>query len=331
MDTRHHHCSYCGHDNAELLRAEERMLGRGESFEYTRCLGCGAMELAAIPADLGSYYPDNYYSFVPAEPKFTPSGWRAPLLRMQYRATVFGTGGLGSLLARRKKSWMAVDISRWLKHSPVRSQRARVLDVGCGNGLRLCSLHEIGYSDLTGVDPFVPANRQIRPGLRVLKQQLSETQDGPYDLIMLHHSLEHMPNHAAAMADIHRLLSSRGACLVRIPMAGGRPHAKYGNRWVEWDAPRHLVLHTETSFRHLAMSAGFRVIRVDWDSDRFAYWASELYERDLSLVDSATGKHRDPADHFSEAELTKFDELAAEDNRLGQASRAAFWLMKASH
>ncbi len=330
METRQHHCPYCGHEHAEILRAEERMLGLGESFEYTRCLGCGAMELAQIPTDLGRYYPSNYYSFHPAEPQYAPSGWRAPLTRLQHRATVFGTGGIGGLLARRHKSWQAVEINRWLKHCPNRSFNARVLDVGCGNGLRLCRMFEIGYSDLTGVDPFVAADRSIRPGLRVRKQQLSEHRDGPYDLIMLHHSLEHMPDHGRVLTDINRLLSPKGACLIRIPMAGNRLISRYGARWVEWDAPRHLVLHTENSLRQLAKQAGFRVERVDWDSDRFAYWASELYQRGLSLVDPATGQHRDPTAHFTTDELSRFDQLAAEDNTLGQASRAAFWIVKAS-
>lgn len=321
-------CPYCEHEHAEVLVAEERMLGLGGAFDYSRCLGCGAMELMNLPHNFSMYYPDNYYSLHHVTPHPPPRGWKAPLQKLRNRATVFGTRGIGGALALLGKPTRAVEISTWLRHSPVQSFRARVLDVGCGSGHRLCRMHTVGFSDLTGVDPFA-TEREIRPGLRILKQQLSETNDGPYDLIMLHHSLEHMPNHAQVMSDIRRLLSPTGACLIRIPMAGNRLIDRYGSRWVEWDAPRHLVLHTENSIRELVTKSGFDVLRVDWDSDRFGYWASELYERGLTLVDPNTGQHRDPTAYFTTAELSQFDTLAKEDNQLGQASRAALWIAKA--
>ena len=304
------------------------MLGLGDLFDYSHCLGCGAMELINIPDNISRYYPDNYYSLQHVAPHPAPRGWKAPLQNLRNRATVFGNRGIWGPLALLGKPWRAVEISTWLRHSPVRSFRARVLDVGCGSGHRLCRMHTVGFRDLTGVDPFA-TEFEVRPGIRVLKQHLSETKDGPYDLIMLHHSLEHMPDHAQVMSDIRRLLSPRGACLIRIPMAKNRLITKYGSRWVEWDAPRHLVLHTEKSIRELVTKSGFKVVRVDWDSNRFGYWASELYQRGLSLVDPTTGKHRDPKAYFTKAELDQFDVLADEDNQLGQASRAAFWIVKA--
>ncbi len=303
------------------------MLGLHDSFEYARCQNCGAMELIDVPHDLARYYPDSYYSFQAVDPSPAPSGWKAPIKILRNRAAVFGSWGVGGLLALHRKPWQAAEISSWLRLSPVRSFKARVLDVGCGSGHRLCRMHTVGFTDLTGVDPFA-TDRQIRTGLRIRRQYLSETNDGPYDLIMFHHSLEHMPEHAKVMADIRRLLSPQGACLIRIPMAGNRLIEKYDTRWVEWDAPRHLVLHTESSFRELARKNGFKVNCVAWDSDRFSYWASELYQRGISLVDPATGLHRAPSEFFTTAELKHFDELANEDNELGKASRAAFWIVK---
>ncbi|WP_332912524.1 hypothetical protein [Algoriphagus boritolerans] len=44
------------------------MLGLGGIFRYAECLGCGSLQLDAVPEDLSVYYPSNYYSFIPLQP-----------------------------------------------------------------------------------------------------------------------------------------------------------------------------------------------------------------------------------------------------------------------
>ena len=324
-------CDYCGHGTAEISLVQERMIGIGEQFPYARCQGCQSIVLLDIPKELSSYYPKNYYSYVQTEPKRTLSGWRRPLAILRNQSLLFGTKGLGAFLARYRGDRQANQIGHWIQHSPVQRFDARVLDVGCGSGSRLCRMHEIGYSRLVGIDPFIAGDRQIRDGLAIRKQSLEQVADGPYDLIMLHHSLEHMTQHDAAMNTIKGLLSPHGACLIRIPLADNNLIEQYGTRWVEWDAPRHLVLHSTDSFRRLAHRTGFRIHRIDWDSDRFGYWASELYMRGISLIDPATSEFRNPEDHFSPEELQQFDTRAQEDNQNSRACRAAFWLTHSSN
>jgi hypothetical protein len=36
-----------------------------EMFTYILCEGCGCLQIAEIPPDLGRFYPSHYYSFVP--------------------------------------------------------------------------------------------------------------------------------------------------------------------------------------------------------------------------------------------------------------------------
>lgn len=324
-------CDYCSHGTAEVILVEERMMGTKEEFPYARCLGCKSIILLDIPEDLSAYYPSHYYSYAPAEPKRTLSGWRRPLLLLRNRSLLFGKKGLGALLARYRSDWRASEVGEWLKHSPVQRFDARVLDVGCGSGRRLCRMHEIGYSHLVGIDPFVAGDRQIRPGLVIRQQSLEQVTDGPYDLIMLHHSLEHMIQHEDVLNSIKGLLSPQGACLIRIPMADNVLMERYGTRWVSWDAPRHLVLHSTDSFHRLAASTGFHISRVDWDTNRFEYWVSELYLRGTTLIDPATSEFRKPEDHFSPEELKQFDARCQENNRNSRAGHGAFWLTHSSN
>ncbi len=42
--------------------------------------------------------------------------------------------------------------------------RDRILDVGCGNGSLLAQLLKIGFTNLTGVDPFINEEKRIWEG-----------------------------------------------------------------------------------------------------------------------------------------------------------------------
>ena len=81
---------------------------------------------------------------------------------------------------------------------------SRILDVGCGPGLLLKNLQYQGFSNLSGVDPF---QEKIHPGLNIYRTQLDKL-TGQYDFIMLHHSLEHMPDPAGALRELKRTLQS---------------------------------------------------------------------------------------------------------------------------
>ena len=110
---------------------------------------------------------------------------------------------------------------------------SRILDVGCGRGLLLKNLQYQGFSNLSGVDPF---QEKTHPGLNIHRTELNELA-GQYDFIMLHHSLEHMPDPAGALGELKRLCSPGGTILVRIPVASCYAWERYGVNWFQIDAP----------------------------------------------------------------------------------------------
>src|SRR6185295_7824147 len=95
-------------------------------------------------------------------------------------------------------------------------------------------------------------------GVRILKRGLDHL-DGEYDFVMLHHSFEHIPDSAAALAALGRRLAPGGTLLIRIPVADSFARQHYGINWLNWDAPRHLYLHTRRSMELLAASAGMEI------------------------------------------------------------------------
>jgi SAM-dependent methyltransferase len=110
------------------------------------------------------------------------------------------------------------------------------LEVGCGDGALLCELHSRGFGGrLAGVEITATAvaiarerppidSIELFDGLRV------PAPDGAYDLGILAHVLEHVPDPVALLADVGRVCR---AVLVEVPLeanlsarrAGKREHA----------------------------------------------------------------------------------------------------------
>lgn len=177
-----------------------------------------------------------------------------------------------------------------------------------------------------GVDPYIGSESRPVQGVVIRNEEIGAIQDAHFDLIMFHHSLEHIKEHAGTLAAVKRLLSRGGTCLVRMPMADSEPAQRYGVNWVDWDAPRHCVLHSERSFRMLAEQHGLRVYHVEQEVSPFPYWGSELYRRGLSLSDRRSSTVRDPLTHFSEREMRGFEECAERAAAEGRSGRAALYL-----
>jgi SAM-dependent methyltransferase len=196
----------------------------------------------------------------------------------------------------------------------------KVLDVGCGNGQVLYLLRELGFK-AEGIDPFLREDVADEYGVRVRRLELNEIH-GQWDVIMFHHSLEHMPKHHEVLESVRKRLAPDGRCLIRIPVADYAWRI-YGVDWVQLDAPRHLVLHTAGSFRRLAEQSGFAVELSYCDSDAFQFWGSELYKRDVPL-------RKGGAHLFSADELRRFQGTAAELNKKHAGDQAVFVLRRAA-
>lgn len=245
------------------------MFASGEAFSYVRCEACGCLQIENIPSDLSAYYPAGYYSYQQA----TPPAWRVALRQARNRGALFGQGLRQRLLSLLQPYEALNAVARL---HPARE--LRILDVGCGQGQLVNALRELGFDQTTGIDPFLPAD--LSPWLRRLS--LSEC-TGSWDLIMLHHSLEHLPDIHAAFSELVRLLAPGGRLLIRVPTVDSWAYTHYGDYWVQWDPPRHLYLFARENFTRLAHDHGLR-LRALWDdSTGLQYWGSERYKQHLPL------------------------------------------------
>lgn len=228
---------------------------------------------------------------------------------------------LGAILATLTKK-ESVHFS-WFRRGGL-TLESRIVDIGCGAGELLLKLQREGFRNLQGADPFVREDIDYGNGVRIFKRAPMEL-DGTFDFLMLHNSFEHMPDPKGTLGAMRRLVSQDGTLLLRIPVADCYARRKYGIHWVQWDAPRHLYLHTVKSIHLLAEQAGFYVSEVTYDSSFFQF-ASENYLRSCSLKErdgSPTEKHSVP---FSLEEHRNFSALARELNRQRDGDSACFYL-----
>lgn len=310
-------CRVCGGEAiAKRHFVPEMMFGMGEYFEYFLCSECGCLQIAEIPVDLARYYPAEYYSFAVPRP-LNPINRYLKKIRV---ATILGGGNpLGRALFRK---FSQNKLLEWARRASARQDSA-ILDVGCGGGALLMQMYNLGFSNLTGIDPHVNGDRQIAGRIRILRRTLCET-EGCFDWIMAHHSLEHMPDPLDALRHINRLLKPEGTALIRVPLADSLAWREYGIHWVQLDAPRHLFLLTRASMSKLAQAARFEVMETLHDSTDFQFWASELYRRNMPLKSTNARS----GECFSAEEMTVFKVRAAELNAAGEGDQACFYLKK---
>jgi len=305
------------------VEATERMFGLGGQFTLLGCADCGAMSLATIPDDLAPYYGDGYSGFADG----SENGLVSRVMRARDRTTLGRLDPMG-----RIATWLLSPDPLREALTAVRRTRAtpstRILDVGCGSGLLLRRLAAIGYTDLTGVDPFAPDTGD-HSGVRFIRGDMASV-DGTWDLLIMNHSFEHVGDPVAALVQARRLLHPGGTAVLRVPVADSFAFSHYRDRWVQLDAPRHLVLHTRRSLAEAARRAGWRVCGIVSDSTDFQFWGSEQYMRDIPLMHPRSRLQTVEGSMFSAKAIARYRYWADWLNRRGEGDQVAAFLTPAA-
>lgn len=282
------------------------MFGIGGEFTYQDCGSCGSLQIAEIPEDLSPYYSDQYYSLQ----KLVYSPPLRNFLK-QLRMRLF--------LATGSKRFEP-SFGYWLKKLKPKFTD-RIADVGCGNGQLLYELSVSGFKNLRGFDPFIPKDQIISNSLSLLKKGIEEA-DEMFDVIMLHHSFEHMPDPDVILKACYNKLNPGGKLLIRTPVTNSQVWKEEGTFWVQLDAPRHLIIPSTQGFKKASEACGFQLEDVVFDSDGFQFWGTELYKMGIPLnPELAKGK-------FSKETLDEFHKKALRYNQEGKGDQVCFYLTK---
>jgi SAM-dependent methyltransferase len=313
-------CGICGKAARRgTFTVKEMMFGLRDEFEYFECVGCGCLQIKEAPGDMSRYYPKDYRSFSVFKGL---EGGRSdnPIKRyLMRKRTIFfmrQKGALGRALSAVKPIG---PISKYLSELKKCGAHfdSKILDVGSGNGELLLQLARCGFKDLEGVDPHIDRDIIYANGVRIFKKGLGEAK-GMYDILMLHHSLEHMEDQLSAFKSISRLLNTGGCALIRTPVVPSYAWEHYGVNWVQIDAPRHLFIHSLKSIGDLASRAALKIKETTFDSTEFQFIGSEQYARGISLSDERS--------YYKDPEKSVFDHKEVDVFKRGD--QACFYLVK---
>jgi SAM-dependent methyltransferase len=241
LEPRREHCPWCGSSALRIhLISPDILQGKPGSFTLERCRGCGHIfqnpRLSASGLDF--YYRDFY-------------------------------DGLGAFAAK---------ICFGLLHGTYR-RRAGVLrphatprawlDVGTGYG-HFCHIARqvwprTVFAGLDIGDGVLQARRRgwLDEGYHGSFVGLADTLAGRYDVVSMHHYLEHTRDPLDEIRTAARVLSPGGHLLIEVPdpeCAGARLLGRY---WSHWMQPQHLHMFPADNLRQALTANGFTVVAVE--------------------------------------------------------------------
>lgn len=175
----------------DMVNAREMMLGTRDTFHYLSCDLCGSLTLADPPEDWIKYYPQSLYYSMSESPVLYSASWRR---RLKTDVFLRVPGAVAKLADHLPTRWR-LSAPLWFEwfRSNRMNRSSHVLDVGSGTGALLHKLAADGFRSLVGVDPYIENSLDYSDGVRIVKGEVGDlVGSGTFDMIMFHHSLEHM-------------------------------------------------------------------------------------------------------------------------------------------
>jgi len=313
-------CRICNSTDSEKFKVREMLHGFRDEFDYFKCKNCGCLQIENFPENISKYYPQNYFSF--DSPK--EENPLKEILNSQRDKFELGKNNfLGKIL--HKKFETPTYIKRFQKLKI--NFDDKILDVGCGSGKLLYRMANAGFKNAIGIDPFINQNLEYENGLKIFKKDLFKV-DEKFDLIMLHHSLEHMENQHKVFEKLNSILFPDKFLMIRIPVVDSKAWEIYKENWAHLDAPRHFYLHTKKSIQIMADKYGFEILDLEFDSNGSQYWASIQYQKNISYYEEKSYGVNPQNSIFTQKEIDDFENEAINLNEMKFGDQACFYLRK---
>ena len=208
-------CPKCGTASTLLFSTSDhnRKLSK-ELFSYYRCEACRFIYLSPIPADLGRYYPTNYYEIPRSSAELAERAERLQQWKLDAVTRLVGTG--------------------------------RLLEIGPAYGLFAFLAKRAGF-DVTVIEMDSRCCSFLREtvGINVVESPdtVAELKKLPaFDVIVLWQVLEHLADPWAVLNAAAERLAPNGVLILDTPNPQAFQFGVLGRHWTHVDAPRHVTL-----------------------------------------------------------------------------------------
>jgi 2-polyprenyl-3-methyl-5-hydroxy-6-metoxy-1,4-benzoquinol methylase len=147
-------------------------------------------------------------------------------------------------------------------------KKSKILDVGCYTGELMLLLRKAGYKNIVGADPS-PAAIKIakeRDNLDIIESNMYDGKvSGRYDVVLLTHVLEHIPDLRMFIEAVDKKMNSGGLIYIESPDANNFFISKSVRYLPEHREPyqqfsmEHVNFFTKTSLYNLMTSLGYQL------------------------------------------------------------------------
>ena len=142
---------------------------------------------------------------------------------------------------------------------------ARLLEVGSGMG------HLVGQLEDTfetyGIDVNHWAVKQSKPPIHTSQLQTASAQelpygDGVFNVVIIKHIVEHLPDPQKAIQEIGRVTEKGGTLILATPNLDSLLKPWKGERWIGYQDPTHISLKRPVEWLDLIRRAEFNPLKV---------------------------------------------------------------------
>ncbi len=247
-------CLICSSGESEVAVADLTDLEYGVpgTYAFRRCLACNQIFLSPRPIeeDLVRCYPAEYH------------GYQTLAISRLYDF-------LSHLQMRR----------RYARYKALLPEKARILDVGCGDGYIMQAMEKLSPSwELYGVEfNDEVAKKGIDQGLNIVAGTL-ETADlplGTFDLLIMNHLIEHLPDPVRTLKRAHQLLKPGGFIIGEVPNFDSLDRRLAGRFWGGHHTPRHLFQFVPTTLTQLFRTVGLDTVKISPELHT-GHWAGSV-------------------------------------------------------
>ena len=138
----------------------------------------------------------------------------------------------------------------------------KILDFGCGLGWILSDLDDRWGKYGIEVSQFA-ANHASKYG-KIFCGNYVDFQETNFDVVLMNHVIEHLPNPQEAITKIKTLLKPGGILIIGTPNFDSGAARRYGNNFRLLNDPTHISLFSDDSLRRFVRDNGFTIENVEY-------------------------------------------------------------------